>query len=175
MDERALRNHMNQTLIYRAPEPSCASRDVVRRSRASLRGSMIAQLPAFERPRVIQFESMLEYRFLCLTLLRPDIHGILEQPPAILYRRANGSTARHVFDFRVTLTNGERIAVAIKPADRVIRRDFITELRHVAAAMPKHFAHRVELVTDEQIDRRAAATAARQIMRNRPALTEVAA
>lgn len=175
VDDRALRNHMNQTLIHRAPEPSRASRDVVRRSKASLRGSMIATLPAYERPRVIQFESMLEYRFLCLTLLRPDIHDILEQPPAILYRRADGSTARHVFDFLITLTNGERIAVAIKPAGRVIRRDFITELRHIAAAMPKHFAHRVRLVTDEQLNRRAAAEAARQIMRNRPALTEVAA
>lgn len=166
---------MTQTLIHRAPEASRASRDVVRRSRASLRGSMIAKLPAFERPRIIHFESMLEYRFLCLTLLRPDVHNIQEQPPAIPYRRADGSTASHVFDFLVTLTSGERIAVAIKPTDRVIRRDFITELRHIAAAMPKHFAHRVKLVTDEQLDRRAAAAAARQIMRNRPILTEVAA
>lgn len=166
---------MTQTLTYRAPEPSRASRDVVRRSKASLRGSMIAKLPAFKRPRVIQFESMLEYRFLCLTLLRPDIHDILEQPPAIRYRRADGGIANHVFDFLVTLTSGERIAVAIKPAHRVIRRDFITELRHIAAAMPKQFAHRVKLVTDEQLDRRAAAEAARQIMRNRPVLTEVAA
>ncbi len=167
--------HMTQTLIHRAPEPSRASRGVVRRSKASLRGSMIAKLPAFERPRVIQFESMLEYRFLCLTLLRADVHDILEQPPAIHYRRADGSTASHVFDFLVTLTSGERIAVAIKPADRVIRRNFITELRHVAAAMPRHFAHRVKLVTDEQLDRSAATAAARKIMRNRPALTEVAA
>lgn len=156
---------MNQQLIYRAPGPSRASRDVVRRSKASLRGSMIAKLPAFERPRVIQFESMLEYRFLCLMLLRPDVHDILEQPPAIRYRRADGSTASHVFDFLVTLTSGERIAVAIKPAERVIQRDFITELRHVAAATPKHFANRIKLVTDEQLDRCAAAEAARQIMR----------
>lgn len=166
---------MNHPLIYRAPEPSRASRDVVRRSKASLRGSMIAKLPAFERPRVIQFKSMLEYRFLCLTLLRPDVDDILEQPPAIRYRRADGSTASHIFDFLVTLTSGERIAVAIKPAERVIQRDFITELRHIAAATPKHFANRIKLVTDEQLDRRAAAEAARQIMRNRPVLTEVAA
>lgn len=167
--------HMTQTMIYRAPEPSRASRDVVRRSKASLRGSMIAKLPAFERPRIIQFESMLEYRFLCLMLVRADVHDILEQPPAIHYRRADGSPATHVFDFLVTLINGERIAVAIKPAERVVRRDFLTELRHVAAAMPKHFAHRIKPVTEDQLDPRAAAEAARQIMRSRPALTEVAA
>lgn len=166
---------MTQTLIYLAPEPSRASRDVVRRSKASLRGSMIAKLPAFDRPRVIQFESMLEYRFLCLMLVRTDVHDILEQPPAIQYRRADGSPASHVFDFLVTLTGGERIAVAIKPAERVVRRDFVIELGHVAAAMPKHFAHRIKLVTEEQLDRRAAAEAARQVMRTRPALTEEAA
>ena len=166
---------MPQTLIYRAPEPSRASRDVVRRSKASLRGSMIAKLPAFDRPRIIQFESMLEYRFLCLMLVRADVHDILEQPPAIQYRRADGSPASHVFDFLVTMTGGERIAVAIKPAERVVRRDFVTELGHVAAAMPKHFAQRIKLVTEDQLDRRAAAEAARQVMRTRPALTEVAA
>lgn len=166
---------MTHPLIYRAPEPSRASRDVVRRSKASLRGSMIAKLPAFERPRVIQFESMLEYRFLCLMLVRPDVHDLQEQPPALHYRRADGSRASHIFDFLITLTSGERIVVAIKPADRVRQRDFITELRHVAAALPKHFAHRVKLVTENQLDRRTAAEAARQIMRNRPLLTEVAA
>ncbi|MFB9223378.1 hypothetical protein [Paracoccus cavernae] len=166
---------MNNTLIYRSPDPSRASRDVIRRSRASLRGSMIAKVPAFPYPRVIQFESMLEYRFLCMTLVRPDIHDILEQPPAIHYRRGDGSDASHVFDFVVTLSSGERIAIAIKPADRVVQRDFVTELGCVAAAMPKHFAHRVKLITDEQLNRRAAAEAARLVMRSRPQLTEVAA
>lgn len=166
---------MDKTLAYRAPDQSRASRKVVSPSRASLRGSMIAKLPAFAHPRVIQFESMLEYRFLCMMLVRPDVHDILEQPPAVHYRRGDGCNATHVFDFLVTLVSGERIAIAVKPADRVVWRDFITELRHVAAATPKHFAHRVKLITDEQLDRRAAAAAARQVMRNRPQLTEVAA
>lgn len=166
---------MNQKMTYRAPDPSRASRNVVRRSKASLRGSMIAKLPAFDRPRTIQFESILEYRFLCMMLVRPDVYDIMEQPPAIHYRRADGSNASHVFDFLVTLSSRDRIAIAIKPADRVIRRDFVTELTQVAAAMPKHFAHRVKLVTDEQLNRQAAAAAARQLMRSRPQLTEVAA
>ncbi|MFD2842218.1 hypothetical protein [Paracoccus cavernae] len=75
----------------------------------------------------------------------------------------------------MTLSSGERIAIAIKPADRVVQRDFVTELGCVAAAMPKHFAHRVKLITDEQLNRRAAAEAARLVMRSRPQLTEVAA
>lgn len=165
--------HMNHNLIYHAPEPSRASRDVVRRSRASLRGSMIAKLPAFERPRIIQFESMLEYRFLCLILVRSDIHDILEQPPAIPYKRSDGSSATHVFDFLVTMQSGERIAIAIKPERRVIQRDFITELTHVESAMPKHFADRVKLITDRHLGRRASTEAARHVMRRRPTLTKV--
>lgn len=171
----ALRKHMNKKLTYRAPDPSRASRNVVRRSKASLRGSIVAKLPAFDHPRIIQFESMLEYRFLCMMLVRSDVHDIVEQPPAIPYRRADGTNASHVFDFLVTLSSRERIAIAIKPADRVIRRDFVTELTQVAAAMPKHFAHRVKLVTDEQLNRETATAAARQLMRNRPQLTEIAA
>lgn len=162
-------------MIYRGPDSSRASRDVVHRSRGSLRGSMIALLPAFTRPRVIQFESMLEYRFLCLMLVRDGLVDIVEQPPALAYQRQDGTRAHHTFDFLLRMADGERIAVAIKPAERVTRRDFVTELRYVAAAMPKHFAHRIKLVTDEHLDKRAAADAARQLMRTRPALTEVAA
>ena len=171
----ALRSFMTVNLTYRAPEPSRATRDVVRRSKASLRGSMMAMLPAFRRPREIQFESMLEYRFLCLMLVNPDVHDIQEQPAAIRFRRADGSSATHVFDFLVTMKDRTRTAVAIKPQDRVARRDFVTELRFVAAAMPKHFANKVKLVTDEHLSRRAATTAERRLMRLRPQLTEVAA
>lgn len=166
---------MTDNLIYRAAEPSRATREVVRRSKASLRGSMIAKLPAFQRPRVIYFESMLEYRFLCLMLVQPDVHDIQEQPKAISYRRHDGSQGTHTFDFLVTRADGSRTAVAIKPQARVKSRDFITELKLIAAATPKDFADSVKLITEAQLDRRAATEAERQLMRSRPSLTEVAA
>ncbi len=52
---------MKNNLIYRGPEPSHATRIPARRSKGSLRGSMVAMLPGFQRPRLIYFESALEY------------------------------------------------------------------------------------------------------------------
>jgi hypothetical protein len=45
---------------------------------------------------------------------RPDVAQIEEQPPAFDYLDENGRQASHMFDFLVTSTNGERIAVAVK-------------------------------------------------------------
>lgn len=166
---------MKQNLIYLGPEPSHATRTISRRSKASLRGSLIASLPGFERPRIIQFESALEYAFLCLMLVRADIHHIWDQPAAVQYTDATGEPAKHVFDYLVTTTCGERVAVAIKPMQRVIQQNFVSELERIAAATPKQFADRVMLITDQHLDRRAAAQAARQLARSRPSLAEVAA
>lgn len=166
---------MNQNLIYHGPEPSHATRTISRRSRASLRGAMVAKLPGFNTPRILQFESALEYAFLCLTLVRDDIQHIWDQPPVVRYTGRNGGPAKHVFDFLVTKMDGERIAVAVKPMQRVIARNFLSELERVAAATPKQFADRVLLITDQHLDRAAAAAAARKLARSRPALTEMAA
>lgn len=166
---------MKTNLIYRGPEASHATRAISRRSKASLRGALVAKLPGFERPRVIQFESALEYAFLCLMLVRTDIHHIWDQPSAVHHIDAGGRPAKHVFDYLVTKSCGERIAVAIKPMKRVIQGNFVSELERIAAATPKHFADRVMLITDQHLDRHAAATAARQLARSRPSLTEVAA
>ena len=168
-------NIMKQNLIYRGPEPSHATRTISRRSRASLRGAMVAKLPGFNTPRILQLESALEYAFLCLTLVRDDIQHIWDQPPVVHYVGRDGRTAKHIFDFLVTKTDGERIAVAVKPMQRVIERNFLSELERVAAATPKQFADRVMLVTDRHLDRAAAAAAARKLVRTRPALAEVAA
>ncbi|MGS4985691.1 TnsA endonuclease N terminal [Pseudosulfitobacter pseudonitzschiae] len=166
---------MKNNLIYRGPEPSHATRIPARRSKGSLRGSMVAMLPGFQRPRLIHFESALEYAFLCLMLVRDDVHHIREQPPAISYVGTDGRPARHTFDFLVTKKDGERIAVAIKPMQRVPKLNFASELEFVSVAVSKSFADRVLLVTDQHIDRQAAAEAARTLAWSRPSLTEVAA
>ncbi|MCE8438516.1 hypothetical protein [Rhodovulum sulfidophilum] len=166
---------MKKNLIYRGPEPSHATRVPARRSKGSLRGSMVAMLPGFRRPRLIHFESALEYAFLCLMLVRDDVHLIQEQPPAISYVGSDGRPARHIFDFLITKTDGERIAVAIKPMQRVMKLNFASELEAVSAAASKSLADRVLLVTDQHIDRVAAAEAARTLAWSRPSLTEVTA
>lgn len=136
---------------------------------------MVAKLPDFDHPRVLQFESSLEYAFLCLMLVRDDIHSIWDQPQAIQYVNSQGKTCFHTFDFLVTLVGGERIAVAVKPSKRVVQRSFLSELELVATAVTKQFADRILLVTEKHLDRKAAADAARQLAYSRTPLTEVAA
>ncbi|MER5173715.1 hypothetical protein [Thioclava kandeliae] len=164
---------MNQNLIYRGPEASHATRPIARRSKGSLRGSIVAALPGFPRPRIIQFESALEYAFLCLMLERDDVYHIQEQPPAVAFSDADGRPAHNTFDFLITLTSGERIAVAIKPMSRVLRLNFVSQLENIAAAVSKRFADRVLLVTEQHIERPKAADAARRLAKARPQLTEV--
>lgn len=165
-------NHMSEAIAYREPDPSRACRNVIRRSKASLRGSLVAMLPAFERARIIHFESMLEFRFLCLALTNKDIWDIREQPSPIQYCRSDGRVVNHAFDFLLVFKSGERIAVAIKPSMRARKSGFATELRYIAAAVSKSFAHRVVLVTEEHIDKKAAEAAYRQIMHTRSPITE---
>lgn len=166
---------MIHKLIYREPEPSHATRFPARRSKGSLRGSLVADLPGFSHPRVIYFESALEYAFLCLMLVRKDVHHIREQPPSISYIGADDRPVRHVFDFLVTKSDDEHIAVAIKPMQRIVSLNFVSDLEVIAAAVPKSFADRVLLVTDHHIDKVAAAEAARKLAWARASLTEVAA
>jgi len=57
------------------------------------------------------------------------------------------------FDFRVELTSGECVAIAVKPWARVVKTNFQTELAYVRAMMPLRFANRVILVTERNLDK----------------------
>ena len=59
-------------------DASRAARKVLTRSTASLRGQIVAMLPAYEWLRKIHYESGLEYRFLCLMLIRQDVFDLRE-------------------------------------------------------------------------------------------------
>lgn len=151
----------DQTKTFRPPLSSRATRRISSRSRASLRGALVAQLPADDHPRRIVFESKLEQRVLYLLMARRDIHDIWDQPPAITYLSGSGREMRHVFDFLATLINGRRIAVAVKPAELAEKRNFRDELRHIRAGTSITFAHDVVLVTDRSFAPSAARNAAR--------------
>lgn len=154
---KLLREHMNTitkaTGTFQEPSPSRATRHIPLRSKASLRGTLIAQLPSEKHPRKIAFESRLERDFLLLSLARNDINSIWDQPPAIKYQNADGKRQSHTFDYLVSFTNGKKSAVAIKPSARVAKKDFISELRLIAASTPNAFADRVLLITERNLDR----------------------
>lgn len=63
-------------LPWRPPLRSTGRRSFPARSKASMRGFLLARLPAEDRPRQIIYESMLErHTALCL-LARPDLWNL---------------------------------------------------------------------------------------------------
>jgi len=149
---------------FRPPLPSRATRNVLKPSRNSSRGFLILKFPSDEWPRKYTYESILEKCFLVLMWLSADVHLIQEQPPFINYVDDQGRTKKHIFDFLVLLLNGQKIAVAIKPASRAEKLNFERELELVASAMPKTFADRVLLLTDKDLNKTAANAALRELM-----------
>tara|TARA_Y100000815_G_C13170306_1_gene435314 strand:- start:76 stop:762 length:687 start_codon:yes stop_codon:yes gene_type:complete len=145
--------------VYQPPLPSRATRKVLHRSKASGPGAMVARLKAHTRPVTVDYESGLEGRTAHLLAARRDIFDLRSQPPFVEYIDDAGRNRKHVFDFLATLDSGLRIAVAVKPWQRVIQRRFDEELKLVAEAMPARFAERVLLVTDRHINKTAARNA----------------
>ena len=139
--------------FFQPPLPSRATRFPSLRSKASLRGTMVMLLPADDHPRCRVFESNLEKNTLYLLGARRDVHDIWDQPPAVKFLDADGKMRDHTFDFRVALTSGELVAIAVKPWARVVQTDFKTELAYVQAMMPLAFANRVILVTERSLDK----------------------
>ncbi|MEX0319908.1 MAG: hypothetical protein AB3N21_18275 [Ruegeria sp.] len=151
----------DQYPAFRPPHPSRATRNIPLRSKGSLRGTLVAQLPADRHPREIWFESKLEERFLFLLLARCDVHDVWDQPPAVAYRDVAGNLRTHTFDFRVVFVSGLTAAVAIKPMALVLKRDFVADLRRIKANVPKSFAQKVFLITDRGVNQTEAQNAAR--------------
>ncbi|WP_255571785.1 Tn7 transposase TnsA N-terminal domain-containing protein [Celeribacter sp. PS-C1] len=173
--EMLCRIQMYHSNAYLEPLRSRATRNVMKPSRASSRGFLPLTLPKDGRLRTIFYESILEKRFLMLMAVSGDLFDIWEQPTEIRYRKPNGRIGHHIFDFLITLMSGERIAVAIKPLERVWQRNFERELECIASHMPKTFADSLMLITDRDLDVQAANAAGRDLMMRNRSLMGVAA
>ncbi|SIT06010.1 TnsA endonuclease N-terminal domain-containing protein [Paracoccus saliphilus] len=132
------------------PLPSKATRKPPARSRASSRGLLPGQTPHDPRPRLRYFESKREQDVLYQLLARPDVVDIWDQPPPVEYRAAEGRRKPHTFDFLITLADGRRIAIAVKPAAIVERHGFRETLKRIRAATPLNFADEVVLITEQR-------------------------
>lgn len=133
---------------FTRPLPSRATRTPSPRSKASSRGHIPAHTPADPRRRIRHFESKLEQKVLYLLLARSDIADIWDQPPPINYVDEDGRRHPHTFDYLATLTDGRRIAIAVKPSAVAERQGFRNTLKHVRASTPLAYAHEVVLVTE---------------------------
>ncbi len=136
---------------HRLPAESRASRKISFRSRTSVRGMIPVWIPAQGLHRCVCFESKLELIFITLAMTSGKVVDLLEQPPAVKYRDARGKERAHTFDFLITMHDGQRHAVAVRPEARATSRRFDAELALIGSQLPPDFAEDVILFTDSCI------------------------
>jgi hypothetical protein len=103
--------------------------------------------------RQVCYEGALERCCSAVCGLRPDIVEIAEQPPAITYIDDAGRQRRHIFDFRLTTTKGERYLAAVKPSALVAISGIGRLIELVAEQMSPSFADFVVLITEKELSR----------------------
>ena len=133
---------------FSRPLSSRATRTPPPRSRASSRGHIPSRTAADASLRLRHFESKLEQNVLYLLLARTDVVDIWDQPPPVSYADSRGNRHTHVFDYLVTLADGRRVAIAVKPSAIAERRNLRETLTLIRAATPLTYAHEVVLVTE---------------------------
>ena len=136
------------TQSFVAPLPSRATRKPPARSKASTRGLIPAKTKSDPRLRTHYTESTKEQDSFFIFLSRYDVLDIWEQPTPVAYHDDTGRLRKHVFDFRVTLTDGRKLAIAVKPHVLVERYNFRHTLSLIRVATPLSFADEVVLVTE---------------------------
>jgi TnsA endonuclease N terminal len=131
---------------HRLPRASRASRKIKIGDKGSVSGALIAN------DIKIWFESQLEYWVLLVLLARSDVIDVWEQPTPVEYVDDDGVVCTHTFDFLVTLRDGTRIAIAVKPAAKVDSTGIKRAVELIAEQMSPAFAGYVKLVTDKSFN-----------------------
>lgn len=101
--------------------------------------------------QVMQFESHTEKIVALVMLARRGVVGLENQIP-FPWTKLNGATATHFFDFRVSLTDGSRVALIVKNARKAAKAEFVAEMSCLASQVTSDFADRVALITEEDLD-----------------------
>lgn len=144
------------------PLMSRATRKVAMRSRFSCRGwTTVARKHDGHRFRV-QFESLLELLSIHMATTRPNFADLIEQPFEVSFIDASGKKGRHHIDLLVVLTDGRRLAIAVKPAAKVTDV-FREKLGAIKRHLPDELADDLILVTDQSFTRAQAQNALRYI------------
>jgi len=132
---------------WRPPEESRACRKISTRMRTTYRGHIVDGF----RNRIFLYESKLEREFLYIALACYGVADVVEQPARLEYIDAAGRPRVHVPDALVTMTSGTRIAVALKPADKVKSSQIETILNLLAKQVGEDFADRYVLRTEQHL------------------------
>lgn len=120
------------------------------RSKLTVRGFTIAKTPADGFWRQIIYASQGERETSLLALAMPNLWNLFDQPKPVSFVDVDGTQRTHRFDYLSVLKDGTRIAMAVKPWDKVISLNFKATLSAIERDMPMDFADKLVLVTEHQ-------------------------
>lgn len=134
--------------FYRPPAPTTAGLMFPARSKFTVRGFTFAKTPAEQRWRQIISASQHERATCLLALADSNLWNLHDQPHPVSYIDASGRQRTHRFDYLAEYRDGSRVAMAVKPAERVQKLNFRSTLAAIRRDLPKGFADKVCLVTE---------------------------
>lgn len=135
---------------YRPPSPTVAGLMFPARSKQTVRGFTLAKTPAEQHWRQIISASQGERETCLLSLAMPNLWNLIDQPKPVSFVDVDGRQRTHRFDYLAEFKNGRRIAIAVKPAERVERLNFKATLQAIKRDLPIGFADQVALVTERE-------------------------
>ena len=139
---------MNEKVTsWTPPMPTFASRSPPLRSTASYRGLMVDHA----RNQEFVYESKLERGFIYICLASDLVEDFLEQPDPVEFVYDDGRPGRHTFDALLTLADGFRAAVDLKPVDKVERSQILDVHRLVREQHGAAYADIYLLRTEEHV------------------------
>lgn len=107
-------------VVWRSPKPSNAGRKIPLLSNVSVRSTTVSP----DTDRVVMTEALHEFELWTICLVDRRVAEIVEQPaPPLPVLDKTGKWTTHHFDFLVIMTNGCRVAVAVKPEDHREKAD----------------------------------------------------
>ncbi|MCQ0090248.1 TnsA endonuclease N-terminal domain-containing protein [Roseovarius sp. M141] len=139
---------MTEAISYQNTLPSRATRNIPMRSRGSGRGHCLADLPVLARTITVEVESGLEFGTGLVILAQPDLVDLHEQAFTIQFIDPSGRKRNHTIDFLATFADGRKVAVVVKNTAEARKQRFQDNFARITAAIPRHLADEVILVTD---------------------------
>ena len=131
------------------PSPSQAKRTIAKSSKGHFVGELVYQLMG--DPQSLAFESYLEYQAALCLIYMPTVVEVEEQIAPFAFRKPDGSSGTHFFDFRMTQLGGRRTAVAVKPEYIAQSYEFGALMSAIATAAIPEVAEEVCIITERNI------------------------
>ncbi len=135
------------------PLPYRGNRPINVRSRGSCRILAVLLDLKTGLPRRYGLDSQIEYHHLVLTLVNPAVAQVREQVGPLSFIDEDGKAAKHFIDLLIHNRDGHRIAVAVKPTERLASGRFIRELECLRESIVPEIADELRLVTERCISR----------------------